>query len=263
MLKAYLDESGVHDDSPVVTVAAYLARPRDWQNWTKRWKVAKRPIKVFHATDAQNLRNEFKGWRGEDRDELVKRVLPVIADAGFPGIVVGINMVEFRNTMQGRDDLSGVFGTPYGACFQWLVQSIIYLQDRTGNKERIAFVHETNDYKNEANEGFDYIKRFRNPQGTNIGLRFGSKADYPPLQAADILAYEGNKRIRDLDRPERRPWKILNPDNRILAAHYGRENMPDLVSRLEKIRDGRMNEIDIDDGWVRFLRAGALAGQAG
>jgi hypothetical protein len=257
VLKAYMDESGVHDGSPVVTVAAYLARPRDWQAWTKRWNAAKRPIKVFHAVDAQNLEGEFKGREKDERDAIVKRILPVIVEAEFPGIVIGIHMDEFRKAIGSRPDLTDdVFRTPYGACFQWLVQSIMYLQARTGNRERIGFVHETNAFKNEALEGFDHIKRYGNPQGTVIGLTFGSKQDCSPLQAADILAYEGNKRLRDPDRPERRPWKVLNPDRRILVGQYGKRNMPDLIRRLELIRDGRMNEISLGDGWVRFLREG-------
>jgi hypothetical protein len=41
-----MDESGTHDRSPVVIVAAYVARPRAWREWTKRWNGTKRPIKV-------------------------------------------------------------------------------------------------------------------------------------------------------------------------------------------------------------------------
>lgn len=72
-----------------------------------------------------------------------------------------------------------------------------------------------------------------------------------PLQAADVLAYEGNKRIRDPSRPERRPWQALNPDARILAAHYGRDNMQELLDRLAKIRDGKFSEIGLGSSWNR------------
>jgi hypothetical protein len=219
VFRVYMDESGVHDDSPVITVAAYIGRPKDWRNWTKRWNIAKRPIKVFHAADAQNLHGEFEGWSEPERDELVKRLLPVIVDANFPGIVIGIHMDEFRKAMAGHPDLLAIFGTPYGACFQWLVQSLMFLQAGTRNRERIAFAHENNDYQKEALDGFNFVKQHNNPHGVTVGIMFGDKASYTPLQAADILAYEGNKRMRDPERPERRPWKILNPDRRILAVH--------------------------------------------
>jgi hypothetical protein len=121
-----------------------------------------------------------------------------------------------------------------------------------GYPDRIAFVHEANDYRQEALEAFSWIKTFGNPNGNAIDLQFADKRDYVPLQAADTLAYEGNKRMRDPARPPRRPWLALNPDERILAAHYGRENMADLIDRLDKVRTGRFSEIDRSHkGWNR------------
>jgi len=46
---------------------------------------------------------------------------------------------------------------------------------------------------------------------------------------------------------------VLNPDRRIFAAHYGRKNMHGLITKLEKIRDGKINEIDLGEGWAKFL----------
>jgi hypothetical protein len=73
-----------------------------------------------------------------------------------------------------------------------------------------------------------------------------------PLQAADILAYESNKRMRDPKRPERRPWAILRAGNAVTVGYYGRDNMHLLVDGLNKIKEGRINEIDLfGDGWNR------------
>jgi len=199
------------------------------------------------------LRGEFEGWSEPDRDELVKKLLPIIADADFPGIVIGIHLDEFKKALSGRTDLPSLFGTPYGACFQWVVQSLMYLQIRARNSERIAFIHERNDFQAEALDAFNFVKEYSNPQRAAIGIAFGDKQTYTPLQAADILAYEGNKRMRNPNKPERRPWKILNPDRRILAAHYGRNNMHDLIERLEKVRDGRIDEINQPGGWRGYL----------
>ena len=250
VLKVYLDESGIHDGSPVLTVAGYMARPRMWQAWTKKWNAAKRPIKVYHATDAANLRGEFKGWTHERVADLAKKLLPTIVDAELRGIVIGIQMDEFRKAMAGRPDLAEVFPSPYAACLQWLIQIIMNLQADVGRSERIAFVHECNDYRQAALESFDWIKRYGNPQKSPVGLLFSDKASMTPLQAADVLAYEGNKRMRDPDRPERRPWTILKPW--LIAAHYGRENMNLLVEGIEKAKEGRISEINLHgDGWNR------------
>lgn len=253
MLKAYMDESGVHDGSPVLTVAAYVARPAQWRDWTKKWNVAKRPIKVVHAADAANRTGEFSDWTEGQVAALAVRLLSIIAEADFPGIVIGIHMDEFRKALTGRDDLRKIFGSPYAACFQWVVQAIMNMQAEHGSNERIAFIHERNDYQQEAREGFKWIQQYGNPQRSRISLEFGDKATHVPLQAADILAYEGNKRIRDPERRERRPWIALK--EAVLAAHYGQKNMANLISRLEKIRDGKIDEIDLGAGWNRGHRA--------
>jgi hypothetical protein len=165
-------------------------------------------------------------------------------------------MNEFEKAMKGRTDLRSIFGTPYAACFQWVVQIIMNFALGAQSRERIGFVHELNDYRHEALESFNWIKEHGNPLGTVIGLTFADKKDYTPLQAADILAYEGNKRLRDPARPERRAWTALDPDKtRIFAAYYGRNNMAGLIDRLEKIRDGRISEIDLGSGWKRAAQA--------
>jgi hypothetical protein len=251
VIKVAMDESGVHDASPVLTVGAYVARPRPWEAWTRRWNVAKRPIKTFHAVDCANLVGEFKNWDKASRDALVVRLLDVMEESDIPGVVIGLHMDEFRSAMTGRDDLREIFGTPYTACFHWVTQTIVNIANELGSLERIGFVHECNDHQHEALDSFNWMKRNANPAARIIGIQFVGKEDYVPLQAADMLAYGGNKRLRDPSRPPRRPWRRLNPDERVIAMHYGRENMPDLIDRLEKIRDGRFNEIDLGSSWNR------------
>jgi len=239
-----------------VTVAAYIGRPAQWREWTKQWNVAKRPIKVYHATDCANLEGEFKGWAEDRQISFVKKMLPITTASNMPGVVVGINLNEYRRAMEGRPDLEELFGSPYAACFQWVVQIIMNFAIGAESTESIRFVHETNAHKAEALESFFWVEKMGNPQGTKISLTFGDKDEYTPLQAADILAYEGNKRMRDPSKAERRSWTALDPDKtRIFAAHYGRENMVGLISRLEMIRDRKFDQIDRGTGWRAAAQA--------
>ena len=63
------------------------------------------------------------------------------------GLVVGINLNDYNAAMKGRDDLRQLLGTPYTACFHWTVSEILLQHP---NNQRIAFFHETNDFKGEA-----------------------------------------------------------------------------------------------------------------
>src|SRR5262249_39995363 len=103
---------------------------------------------------------------------------------------------------------------------------------------RIKFIHEINDFKGEAQKAFEYVEQLHNPKRAKISLVFGTKAENPPLQAADVLAYEGGKFLKDPADTPRRAWKALDPDNtRIISHRYGKENMPALISELKSFRE--------------------------
>lgn len=232
-----MDESGTHQQSPVLTVGAYMARQRDWQAWSRRWKTAKRPIKVFHSVDCANLKGEFKTWNKEKRDEYVRKLLPVIADSRCVGFVIGIVLTEFNLVMRKHPELSEIFGSPYHACFQWIVMSIMQRLNELGSLERLAFYHESNDFKGEAKETFDYLRKTENPFNVRMSLTFGGKDEFMPLQAADILAYEGNKRLRDVGKPVRRALQALDPnDDKLTISFYGKETMPEMIRLLTEFR---------------------------
>ena len=119
-----MDELGIHDGSPVVTVGSYVATPKQWKLWTKDWNAAKAPIKVFHASDCEALVEEFKGWDEERRNKFVANLLPVLPRFKLKGLVVGINLNDYNAALKGRDDLRKLLGTPYTACFHWTVAEI-------------------------------------------------------------------------------------------------------------------------------------------
>src|SRR2546423_288143 len=60
VLRIYMDESGLHHGSPVVTVGGYYGRPKAWKAFTREWNAAKRPIEIFHSADCANLKGEFE-----------------------------------------------------------------------------------------------------------------------------------------------------------------------------------------------------------
>jgi hypothetical protein len=248
MIKTFMDETGIHDDAEMVAVGGYLARPMAWRDWTKDWNTHKRkvppgrkPIKVFHSTDCANHKKEFEGWTKEERDPYVAQLLPVIREHELAGIVIGVNLLALAEAMRTHPELLEMFGTPYTACFQWAISIIMDFATGHGRGERMAFVHETNAFKGEALKAFDYVEKYLNPRKIPMTMAFGSKADYPPLQAADVLAYEGGKFLKNPKGTPRRAWTALDPDkNKIIARSYGKENMPKLIALLTNFRTKRL-----------------------
>lgn len=219
VLRVYMDESGTHDGSPVVAVGAYVALPRVWRDWTKVWNRRKRPIRIFHSNDCANFWGEFEGWDKERRDPFVAQLLPTIPEHQTAAFVAGIRMDDFREVCRSHPHLAKVIKTPYTACFQWVVQDILRFLNAHSDLQKLAIFHENNEYMAEATHCFDFVKRFDN-RGRKMTLAFGSKEDYVPLQAADVLAYEGNKRFRNPTGPKRRAWTAINPKGTNRSSLY-------------------------------------------
>jgi hypothetical protein len=245
MLKTFMDETGIHDDSEMVAVAGYISPPKIWREWTKDWNRARRPIKVFHATDCANFRGEFEGWDKARRDPYVAQLLPVIPAHELAGIVIGVQLADLGEAFKDRPELVEMFGTPYTACFQWAISIVVEIATEHGKGERMTFVHEVNDYKGECSKAFEYVDTYLNPRKIPMTIGFGTKAQYPPLQAADVLAYEGGKFLKNPTGKPRRAWTALDPDKtRIIARRYGKDNMPELLRLLTNFREKLLAE-----GW--------------
>ncbi len=233
MLQIYMDESGTDDGAPVVTVGAYIARPSVWNDFTKRWNRQKYPINVFHAADCANCRGEFEGWEKAARDEYVAKLLPVLGDTNMLlPYATGIVLKDFDALIDKDDPAREYLGTPYGACFHWLVQTI--LEDL--QEQRLDFFHETNDFKDDALQTFAIVKE-SNPH-RSLSLAFATKEEFVPLQAADILAYEANKRLRKpKSEPDRRAFAALKIEGRGRVRYFDKDNLPGLIGEMRQAHE--------------------------
>ena len=246
LFKVYIDEGGTNADAPVLTVAGYAARASQWKLFTRDWNRVLKPtgIKVYHATDAQALRREFKNWTADQVGDLASKLLPIIPRYAR-GVSVSIDMREFNKAVGNRPDLLRVFASPYNACFHWFTMSLLDYAKRAKSEPRFALVHETNDMKGQAIEGFEWVKAntpFENGASL-VSLSFADKDQFVPLQAADILAFEVGKRIKMPDNQPRRAWLALQADKTVASQVYGKENMHKLVAELETI-SGMYGELD-------------------
>lgn len=230
-----MDESGVHEGSQVITVGAYVGRPTAWSDWARSWNFHKRPIKVFHSTDSAALRGEFKGWTKEQRDELVAKILPTIARASITPYVVGVRLDDYHGLIDEYPEIKDLVGEkPHTACFQWVLQAIANQIRSRRKDQKLAVFHEKNDYEGAASECYDWMQtRYPN---TFVGLSFGKKEDFAPLRAADVLAYEANKRLRNYGRPDRRAWSVLIPEAKQFPETLQYFDRESLKSWAEKFR---------------------------
>jgi hypothetical protein len=235
VFRAFLDESGTHDGSPVLTVAGYLARPAAWRKWVPTWRRTLSPIKVFHSTDCNGFHREWEGWSREDRDAKVAQLLPLIPDPDLAGLAIGVVVRDLEKALEERPHLRPYWdGDVYGACLQWWIHSLIDLMNRRGAREPVAIVHEQNDFAAQAMRAFNYVKAHHDPHNLLVSFSFGSKDQFVPLQAADILAYDVGKKLLNIDGKPRRSFEALMPDGReAWIRFYDKKNLGYFLSALE------------------------------
>lgn len=210
VIQIYLDESGTHKGSPVVTCAAYVGTVAAWDDWAIKWEEAKRPIDIVHATDCEAMHGEFASFTIEQRNEFASRILPVIAQADITPFAVGVRLHDYERVAQEHPELGFMIGeTPYIACLQWTLMTALNSIRGKRSNEHIAVVHESNQYQEECGRTVDLLKE-RYPD-LDFLLTFAEKKLIAQLQAADALAYEANKRFRNLKAADRRSLQALIP----------------------------------------------------
>lgn len=235
-LQVYLDESGTHGNSPAVVVAGYVGEPTEWDQWTSEWEKTKRGrINVFHAVHCNNRSGEFSGLEEPERNALVQEMLPITPKHIKIGISIGIDMKSYRDAIEHRPDLNEHFGSPYLACFGWLLQDIVEDIEKSGIDREFHIFHEENQFKEDVISRYKWIVN-NIPGGKRCsGLSFAKKSDCIPLQAADILAYETHHKIKNPSK-NRKSWDSLHSNGaHIKSLYYGPKNMDHLVKTLEEM----------------------------
>ena len=241
--RLFIDESGTDDGAPVVVVAGYLALPTRWRKFESEWlpiiRQARPRISAWHAADAQNLVGEFKEWTSEGVAATASKLLPIIPKYCH-GAAIAIDQRDVENELEKRPDLRRYFTDTYGMCLQWLVMCFLDRMHRFNEVKPIALVHERNQFQGRAMAVFDHLKENADPSGVLRSLSFGDKVTFPPLQAADVLAYEAFRRLKNPHGPERRALTAIAPQGkapRLLTFSNVQKNIHLFIEMLNALKE--------------------------
>jgi hypothetical protein len=216
LIQGYMDETGIHDGAAITGVAAYFSNAQTWKHFTRRWLHVLRDFDLnetdFHMIDYTGRQNAFKGWSTGDQLALGKKLFPLIPRHTRFGVSIAIHNIEFEELFKTYPNIKRGLGRPYTCCFQWLITLVAAHLPQPDPAWRIGCIHEDNDYKGEAIEAWDWVKK-KEDIGSRLGLlAFAPKIDCVPLQAADVLAWESQKRLSEPNRAERKSLSILRPN---------------------------------------------------
>jgi hypothetical protein len=174
MIEAYIDESGTHDESPVVSVACYAGTPEQWASFTNEWVpiLKKSGLPYFHAKDSAC-------------DPLRPHLVKLIQKNELRGIVCAVDKSIYKN--HANDQFRTHLGNMYSACaFMCVIESCKWAKEN--RKGQVGFFIEAG----QPND--TYVEKvLKNYMAEDNQLDISSvtlvRKDFHPLATADFLSH--------------------------------------------------------------------------
>jgi hypothetical protein len=234
LLEAYLDESGTHTESPIVTVGGLMATSEDWKRLSGSWRdvLDRFGLPYFHATDFEARRGPFRRLAADDRLKIQTGLIDLIRDTPSLGHTFSLH----RGSPPGWEGPNERFlREPYKAVLpscvaEFAIRSPSFLVGSSGQDQRVNYVCDTQKQWGagavEVVQGMRSASEFAEFRDRIGDLRFGDSRRSPPLQATDLLVYEILKdRLNRGIRPERRSFTRLQSGKMQLSQHWGNKQV--------------------------------------
>jgi hypothetical protein len=234
MYEVYFDDSGTDTQSPMAIAACYISTKRGWDQFVDEWDDVRyrEGFDVFHMADFaayhDKTKKPFCDWDYVKRQRVYRRLATIINENKRIGIAIAIPQDVFNAVVPTLPDWMRwrVGHYPYTTAVRFLMGAIRNWRTRYGITLPMQYVFDPiNDpkAKSEITAMWDNI---RNPQTwlewygieSAGGYSFQSRANFKPLQAADILAWQQNSHMRNVVLKGLDDIENVHPNFRILRA---------------------------------------------
>jgi hypothetical protein len=212
--RLYLDESGSQTDGPVFVVAGWISSEKKWRQFERAWQRAldDAGMKEFHATDFFSRRGKYKDWSCEKHVQFSRRFTAIAETYTSAGVGRGVDLSAYRDLVL-PEPLFRV-GTPHErfasrlfctrTCLEWIAEMMRPIIMPQG--EQIAVIFEGGPGVGETIEWCEYLRRHFSWASLYSSFTSGPKV-FLPLQAADLLAHETWRCIKEHLSPTGRPLR--------------------------------------------------------
>jgi len=239
---AYFDFSGHPSDGEVISIGCWIGTANQWNSFEKKWwkRLRRENVDHFHMNKFENRYPPFQEWDNDRRLSFIQDLLAFINNADILGETHAIVLQDWKTLIEPK------FNDPFErkrATYIFLMQTVIWkIAHRVTLKpnETIACVFEEDRFVEEAiGQHFTNLKTdafLSKCLGTKT---FGEKVKFAPLQAADLLAYEGmkhalNQVIEKGVRPVRKPFDILRRRGNTKAAYMDEVSFIKMLNHMTK-----------------------------
>jgi hypothetical protein len=215
-MKAYFDETGIHDKATVITMAGLLMSGKACKELQRRWlrEAAKKPTipLPFHMTDCVVGSKRFAYLRNDEDARLEMQDRLICTLRGLEVQVYGASAIlndykPLESILRARPELRN----PWFFVFESSIQEMMDRSEASGKKHKISFVFDQqNEFEKRAHDLYAQILACPLPYRDRLGaISFASRAELVALQAIDMIVYEIGKYVSD-HRLEEKPhrWQI-------------------------------------------------------
>jgi hypothetical protein len=188
-VNACFDESGKLADTAHVAFAGCVATESDWRGISRRWNeiLGTKGLKSTSMKDAIHFHKSFEGWqdRVQERDDLLVSLAKMLQrDVGFHG-ACPINCAQFKAL---PDKHKKKLKNPQYCGFEATVT--LALDWLRPDMKLHVFCDSSDEYAKECIGLYNLLRNNnRVAKEKCIAITFAEDEHFPPLQAADMLAY--------------------------------------------------------------------------
>jgi hypothetical protein len=205
-LQAYIDDSG-SDGGPIFVLGGFVAPVERWLPFSVEWKAALNQspaLEYFKMKEAARLRDQFdrrKGWTPDLRDERINALSDIITKYASFRLSGMIRHRDFNNYIKSTpaSERGLATDTPYVFLFLLMNMAIANASEEFGIAEPVDFICDDQEGMEEEIAHFWAMNRSR--WGGNIYRParelvlktlpiFRNDREFPPLQAADLYAWQ-------------------------------------------------------------------------
>jgi Protein of unknown function (DUF3800) len=201
----FIDESGTDAGSPVAAMAGYIFRHDQAKAFSRKWSLSlkKFGLPYAHMKEAIGPSGVYSHLSKAEADASNRALIAQIHAHAVVGFSVVADPMLFEQIVPNPIGGTTIYSFMVGAC----IRAVNTWAEKRGYNGRLAYFFESgHDSQSEANRFLSAPPA--NGDGYNFaGHAFMRKADAPPLQAADFLAWHARKYHVDLIQKGKRSYR--------------------------------------------------------
>jgi len=228
--EGYFDESGdFADESKVFCISGYFIEANNAREMTKEWVavLAEYGLPFFHMVECahgDNGDSSFARLSKDQRIEVATRLIGLIKRY----TIQGYSAVAHADHFKFDDKRSDV----YSSCADLCVSGLLSFLDTAGIDGSTAYFFESG----HSSENTAYRLVAKKLEEKNASVTFATKSAVPLLQAADILAWQSAKYVKDRMAQRRKPradfLSLMEHKHDLVFVTYSGEEQESLTFEL-------------------------------